>query len=94
MRSQTSWRSECHQSATDVDAEVVCGDPLLAPLYTSARVQSRFEFVELGGDMYQNYHGKDSTVTGMTGWYHLVPRTIYESTVYIYVGECRVCTGT
>ena len=40
--------------------------------------------VELSGDMYANYQGKDPAVTGTTGWYHLVPRTIYESTVYMY----------
>ena len=32
------------------------GGPLFAPPTTSARVQSRFEFVEIGGGMRSNYH--------------------------------------
>ena len=35
----------------DFGREDVCGGPLFAPLFTSARVQSRFEFVELARDM-------------------------------------------
>ena len=42
---------ERHQSATDFDPEGVCGRPIFAPPLTSARLESRFEFVELGSDM-------------------------------------------
>ena len=45
-----------HQSTTDVDPEGVCGGPLFAPPFTSARVQRRLEFVELGGDICSTYH--------------------------------------
>ena len=76
------WRLslERHQSTIDFDPGGVCGGPLFAPPFTSARVQSRFEFVELG-NMYSNYQGEVPAVTGITGWCQLVPRTIYESTV-------------
>ena len=40
-----------HQSTTDFDPDSACGGPLFTPPSTSARVQSRFEFVELGGGM-------------------------------------------
>ena len=63
----------------------ICVGPLFAPPSTSARVQSRFEFVKLGGDMCSNYQGEVHAGTGITGWYQLVPRTIY---VRVYV-ECR-----
>ena len=39
---------ERHQSATDFNPGGVCGGPLFSPPLTSARVQSRFEFVKLG----------------------------------------------
>ena len=35
----------------DFDRKDVCGSPLFFPPFTSARVQSHFEFVQLGGDM-------------------------------------------
>ena len=47
-----------------------------------ARVQKRCEFVEIGRGMGFNYHS--TAVRLVTGWYHLAPRTIYESTVYMY----------
>ena len=47
---------ERHQRPTDFDPGGVCGGPLAAPPSTSARVQSRFEVVELGDDMYSNCH--------------------------------------
>ena len=62
------------------------------PPFTSARVQSRFEFVKLGGDMYTHYHVEILPVTEITDWYHLVPRTILEHSRY--VSEYRVYTGT
>ena len=58
--------------------------PVVCPPLTFARLQSRFDFVELGGDMYSNYQGEVAAVTGMTGWYHLIPRTMHGSTVYMY----------
>ena len=76
---------ERHQSAIDFDPGGVCGGPLCAPPFTSARVKSRFEFVEIGRGMCcSNYQGEVPAVTEITGWYQLVPRTIYESTVYMY----------
>ena len=51
----------------------VCGGPLLALQFTSARVQSRFEFVELGGDMYMYSNYQEEAlliliaVSGITG---------------------------
>ena len=64
------------RALTDYDPGGICGGPLFAPPSTSARVQSRFEFVELGGDMCSNYRGEGPAGTGITGWYQLVPRTI------------------
>ena len=57
---------ERHQSAFDFDPEGVCGGPLFSPPFTSARVQSRFDFMELGGDMYSNYQGEVPAVTAIT----------------------------
>ena len=74
---------ERHQRATDLDLGV-CGGPLFAPPFTSARVQIRFEFVELGRDVFSNYQGEVPAGTGITGWYNLVPHPIYERTVYMY----------
>ena len=51
--------------------------PLFAPSFTSARVQSRLEFVELGGDMCSNCQGEVPARTVTTSWYKLVPRTIH-----------------
>ena len=50
--------------------------PLFAPPFTSARVQSRFEFVELGGDMCSNYRRRHWDYKQVPGWYYLVPRSI------------------
>ena len=72
-----------HQSTTGCESDGICGGPLFAPRSTSARVQSRVEFVELGGGMCSNYQGEIPGVTGITGWYQ-VPDTIHESTVYMY----------
>ena len=65
------WRLylERHQMTTDVHPEGICGGTLFAPPFTSARVQSRFEFVELGRDMYSNYQGEVPAGTGITGCY-------------------------
>ena len=75
------------QRATDFDPGGICGRPLFSPPSTFARVQSRFEFVELGGDMCYYYQGEVPPGTGITGWYQLVPHTIY---VPVYI----VCRGT
>ena len=66
-----------HRKSMDFGPEDVCGDLLFCPPFTSARVQSRFEFVELGGDMCCNCQGEVPAGTGITGWYQLVPGTIY-----------------
>ena len=68
---------------TDFESDGVCGGPLFARPSTSARIQSRFEFVELGGGMCSNYQGDVPGLTGITGWYQ-VPGTIYDSTLYMY----------
>ena len=60
------------------------GPPLFAPPSTSARAQSRFEFVEIGRGMFFNYQGEVQAITRIIGCSHLVPRAIYESTVYMY----------
>ena len=49
----------------------VCGGPLLCPPSTSARVQSRYGFVELGRDMSCNCTGEVQAGTGISGWYQL-----------------------
>ena len=59
----------------DSGREDVCRGPLFGPPFNSARVQSRFEFVELGGDMCFNCQGVVQAGTGSSGWYQLVPRT-------------------
>ena len=61
--------------------------PLISPQVTSARVQSRFEFVEIGGDTSSNWQGEVPAKAGITSWYQLVPRTIY---VRVHI----VCSGT
>ena len=38
--------------------------------------------VELGSDTYSNCHGEVPAGTGITGWYQLVPRTMY---VRVYI---------
>ena len=58
---------ERHQRATDLDPGGICGGPLFAPPSTSARVQSRCEFVDLGGDQCSNYQGEVPAGTGTTG---------------------------
>ena len=78
---------ERHQLPTDFDPGGIYRGPLFAPPSTSARVQSRFGFVELGGDMCSNYQGDIQAGTGITGWCQIVPRTIY---VLVYM----VCRGT
>ena len=62
--------------------EGVCGSPFFAPPFKSSRVQCSFEFVELGVDVYSNNKEEFPAGTGMTGWYNLVLRTIYQSTDY------------
>ena len=44
-----------HQRAINFDPGGICGGLVLAPSFTSARLQSRFEFVELGVDKYVLY---------------------------------------
>ena len=85
---------ERHQSATDIDPEVVRVGPLFSPPSTSARVQSRFEFVEIGGDICSNYHTRHWDYRLVPGWNQLESRTIYESTSSTYVRLCMVCAGT
>ena len=43
-----------HQRGTDFGRERGCGGPYLCAPSTSARVQNRFEFVELSRDMSSN----------------------------------------
>ena len=43
-----------------------------------------FELVELGRVMCSNYHRRHWDYKLILGCYHLVPRTIYENTVYMY----------
>ena len=63
--------------------------PLLCPPSTYARVQSRFEFVEIGGDMSSNCTGDVKAGTGISGWYQLlVPRKYkYDNIGYVEVPE-------
>ena len=78
---------------TDFESDGVCGGPLFAPPSTSVRVQSHFEFVELGG-MCSNYRRRHWHYRLVPGWYQLVPRTVYESTVpgimYEYISYLQV----
>ena len=77
-----------HQSSTDFESDI-CGGLLFAPPFTSACVQSRFEFVELGRGMCSNYH--------MRHWdYRLVPAgaTHYTRAHYICTNIWYICTGT
>ena len=78
-----------HQRGTDFDRGDVCGSPLIYQPSTSARVQNRFEFVELGGDMSSNCtrrHWYYRLVRQQArGTRYQVPGTIYESTAsYTY----------
>ena len=59
----SSWT----KSATDFDPDGVFGGPLLVPPSTSARVQSRVEFVELGRGVCSTCQGEVPGVTGITG---------------------------
>ena len=58
------------------DAENVCGGLFFAPSFISARAPSRYEFVELDGDICSNCQGGVQAKTGFSGQYQLVPRTI------------------
>ena len=83
---------ECHQSGSDFDPDGDFGGPLLAHPFTSARVQSCFEFVEIGGDMCSNCQreipaGTGITVTGITGWYVPARTTHY---MYEYIWYVQV----
>ena len=66
-----------HQRGTDFGHEGGFGGPYLCAPSNSARVQNRFEFVELGRDMSSNCAGEVQARTGISGWYQLVTRTIY-----------------
>ena len=61
----------------DFNPDGVCGVPLFAPPSISARVQSRFEFVELGVGMCSNYHMRHWDYRLVPDWYQLVPSTVY-----------------
>ena len=68
---------------------------LFAPPFTSARVQSRFEFVKLGGDMWSNCQRKGQAEIGISGWYQLVRSGWYQLVPRtIQVREYRVCRVT
>ena len=49
---------EHHQRAPNFDPGGICAGPLPAPPSTFARVQSSFEFVEIGGDVCSSCHGE------------------------------------
>ena len=68
------------QRGTDFAPCDVRGGPFLCAPSTSARVQNRFEFVDLSLDMSSKYTGEVQARTGISGWYQLVPRTHYIST--------------
>ena len=76
-----------HQRGTDFGHEGGFGGPYLCAPSNSARVQNRFEFVELGRDMSSNCAGEVQARTGISGWYQLVPRTHY-------IRQYRVCRLT
>ena len=59
------WSIERHRKSMDFGREGGCGGPYLCAPSTSARVQRRFEFLELARDISSNCTG----VTGITGWY-------------------------
>ena len=79
---------ERHQRATDFDPGGVCGSPIFALPFTSARVQSRFEFVELDGGKSSNFQGEVLARTGiMPGWYQagmMLARTTHYICTSIY----------
>ena len=58
---------EHHRKTMDFGPEDVCGGPLFAPPFTSARVQSCLEFVELGRDMCTNCQVEIQAGTGISG---------------------------
>ena len=70
------------------DPKDVRGSPLFFPPFTSARVHSHFELVQLGGDMCSHFVGEGEVqartrisgryylVLSLSGWYQLVPRTM------------------
>ena len=64
-----------------------CRGPSFCPRFTSARVQNLYEFVELGCDVCYICTGEVQVGPGFSGWYQLVPRTIY-------VRDNRVCRRT
>ena len=78
-----------HGTTIDFGPEGVCGDPVFAPPFTSARVQSRFEFVELGSDMFSNCQGD---IPAFNCNYRLVPArtTHYIMCTSIYVWYVEV----
>ena len=53
------WSIERHRKSMDFSGEGGCGGPYLCAPSTSARVQSRFEFVELTRDMSSNCTGEN-----------------------------------
>ena len=54
-----------------------CRGPSFCPRFTSARVQHLFEFVELGCDICYICTGEVEVGTGISGWFQVVPRTLY-----------------
>ena len=88
---------ERHHSATNFNHDDVCGSPLFAPPSTSARVQSRFEFVDLVVVCALTTTG----VTGITVWYQRgtswynarytrAPEYMYKYIWYVQVPEVHL----
>ena len=71
---------ERDQSTTDFETDGVCRGLLFTPPSTSARVQSRVEFAELGGGISSIYQVVVPGATGITGWYQVSGTT--------YIREC------
>ena len=61
-----------HRNTIDFDPGDVCGGPLFCNPSTFARVQNRFGFVDLGGDMCFSCTGEVQGGTEISGWYQLV----------------------
>ena len=60
----------------DFGPEDVWRSPLFCPPFSSARVQSRFEFGDLGGDMFSDCQGEVPAGIRISGWYQLAPHYI------------------
>ena len=70
--------------ATGFNPGGVCEGPLFAPQFTSARIRSRFDLVELGGDKCFYYKGSSNRKLNDSNWHYRLVHALYAREPYIF----------